>query len=263
MNAILAAFPRRPLALKPARGAWRGWLALLLGLVLFGGFLAMLAIDVLPGIRDDFAIRDAARPAVGARITEGRCRSRLFLFQSCELTLSFRGKERVWNRKLSYLFVEPHMGNWSAVPMADPARPELVSTDIGLDRLWNRVATLAGSGVVGLLLIGGLALAVRKQGGAGKALKALSGRMLVPVPVLFEGWGEGPSWKVLDEHGARHEWPAARGSKPFILDPQRGLVLALRDPAGGPAYPLDEKLRLVVLTPEERAAVLAAAAARG
>ena len=36
----------------PARAAWRGWLALGFGVLLFGGFLAILAVDVLPGIRD-------------------------------------------------------------------------------------------------------------------------------------------------------------------------------------------------------------------
>jgi hypothetical protein len=258
VNAVLAAVPRRPLVLKPGRGAWRGWLAVVLSLLLFGGFLAILAVEVAPGLRDDLSIRDVAQPMPGARITEGRCSSRLALFQSCEVTLSWRGKERSWTRKLSYLFVEPHMGSWSAQPVADPERPELVSTDLGLDRLWNRMATLVGAGVLAVALVVGVWLTARRQQAGLRAMKALSGRMLQPVPVLFEGWGEGPSWRVRDEGGTAAEWPVARSDKPFLLDPARGLVLALRDPAGGPAFPLDEKLRLVVLTPEERARILAA-----
>ena len=258
MNAVLSAFPRRPLTLKAGRGAWRGWLGLLFGVLLFGGFIAMLAIQVVPPLRDDFAIRAQAQPAPGARITAGRCRSRLFLFQSCDLTLSWRGKESNWTREVSYLFVEPHMGSWSARAMADPARPDLVTTDLGLDRLWNRVATLTGGLILAMALILGLVLAARKLLAGSRAVKALSGRELRPVPVFFAGWGEGPSWRVQDEAGATYEWPVVKSDRPFVLDPERGLVLALRDPAGGPAFPLDEKLRLVMLAPEERAAVLAA-----
>ncbi len=49
--------------------------------------------------------------------------------------------------------------------------------------------------------------------------------------------------------------PFVSEDKPYVLDAERGLVLALRDPAGGPAFPLDEKLRFVTLTKEERARI--------
>jgi hypothetical protein len=258
MSALLEAFPRRAYALKPGRGAAGGWLMALVGVLLFGGFIALLAVEVAPAIRNDFAVRDQARPAPAARISEGRCRSRLFLFQSCDLTIAWRDKDGAHTRKLSYMFVEPHMGSWSAVVMADPARPGLVTTDIGLERLWNRVGTVAGGLVFALLLIGGLLLAAWKGQGKGRQVKALAGRTLVAAPVAFRGWGEGPSWRVEDDRGQVFEWPVRKSDKPFVIDEARGLVLALRDPAGGPAFPLDEKLRFVVLTPEERARIEAA-----
>lgn len=258
MTPVLSAFPHRALTLRPGRGAFGGWLMALAGLLLFGGFLALIAVQVGPEIRDDFAIREQALPAPGARITEGRCRSRMFLLQSCDVTIAWRGKNGSGTRKLSYLFVEPHMGSWSAQPMMDPARPDLVTTDLGLERLWNRVATAIGGGIFALALIIGLFIAARKAQSKRGEVKALSGRVLQPVPVRFQGWGQGPTWRVQDERGATFEWPVRRSDKPFVLDPQRGLVLALRDPAGGPAFPLDEKLRLVRLTPEERARILAA-----
>lgn len=260
MTSVLAAFPRRSLVLKPGRGATGGWLMGLLGLLLFGGFLALLAAEVVPEIRDDFAIRDGAQSGSGARIVEGRCRSRLFLLQNCEITVSWRGKDGSGTRKLTYFFVEPHMGSWNAQAMMDPRRPDLVTTDLGLERLWNRVATAIGGAVFSVALIVGLFIAARRGQSARNRVKALSGRVLEPVPVLFRGTGQGPTWIVQDERGATSEWPVRKSDKPFMLDPARGLVLALRDPAGGPAFPLDEKLRFVMLSPEERARILAARA---
>jgi len=263
MTRLLDAFPRRPFVLKSGRGAAGGWLMALGGTLLFGAFIAMLAIDIGPAIRDDFAVRGRAQPAPAARISEGRCRSRLFLFQSCDLTIAWRDKDGTGTRKVSYMFVEPHLGSWSAVPMFDPARPGLVTTDLGLDRLWNRAGTAAGGLLVALLLIGGLFVAAWKGQAKGGQLKALSGRSLVAAPVLFRGWGEGPSWRIEDERGQAFEWPVRKSDKPFVLDEARGLVLALRDPSGGPAFPLDDRLRLVTLTQEERARIEAARWAPG
>lgn len=255
---VLGAFPRRPLVLKPGRGAIGAWMVALVGTLVFGGFLALVALEIGPAIRDDFAVRDSAQVAHGARISEGRCRSRAFLFQSCDVTIAWRDKDGAQTRKLSYMFVEPHMGSWSAVPMMDPARPGLVTTDLGLDRLWNRVGTALGGVLFALAILVGLVVAAWKARGSGAAVKGLSGRMLEAVPVVFRGWGNGPSWIVADEHGQVFEWPVRKSDKPFVLDEARGLVLALRDPAGGPAFPLDEKLRFVVLTPSERGAIEAA-----
>jgi hypothetical protein len=151
---------RRRVAVRP----------LLLGLgalLLFGiGTPAMVASE-WPAIRDDLAVRDAARPIPGLRMTEGRCRSRLFLLQSCEVTLAWSGKSGNGTRRLAYTFVEPHAGDWSLTAVADPARPELATTDLGLDRLTNRIATMVGLAVVGAAMAIG--------GGIG-ALRALRGR---------------------------------------------------------------------------------------
>jgi hypothetical protein len=255
---VLRAFPQRPLVLKPGRGAIGAWMVSAIGILVFGGFLALAAIEIGPAIRDDFTVRDSAQVAQGARISEGRCRSRLFLFQSCDVTIAWRDKDGAHTRKLSYMFVEPHMGSWTAVPMTDPARPGLVTTDLGLDRLWNRVGTVIGGVLFALAVMVGLVVAAWKARGLGAAVKQLSGRTLEAVPVVFRGWGNGPSWIVADERGQAFEWPVRKSDKPFVLDDARGLVLALRDPAGGPAFPLDEKLRFVVLTPGERGAIEAA-----
>jgi hypothetical protein len=263
MTTLLDAFPRRPFVLKPGRGAAGGWFVAVSGMLLFGAFIAMLWIDIGPAIRDDFAVRHQAEPAPAARVSEGRCRSRLFLFQSCELTITWRDKDGTGRRQVSYMFVEPHAGSWTAEPMRDPARPALVTTDMGLDRLWNRVATAAGGLLVALLLIAGLFIAAWAGQAKTRQAKALGRRTLVAAPLAFRGWGNGPSWRVEDERGQVFEWPVKKSDRPFVIDEARGLVLALRDPAGGLAFPLDEKLRFVELTPEERARIEAARWAPG
>ncbi|MBR0649455.1 hypothetical protein GXW78_07270 [Roseomonas terrae] len=254
MQSVLAAFPRRPLTLKPGRSATGGWVLAILGLLLFGGFLVLVGAQIAPEIRDDLAIRDTARPAPQVRVNGGRCRSRLFMFQDCEVTLTWRGKDGTGTRTMSYMFVEPHMGSWNVMPMMDPARPDLVSTDLGIERLTNRIVTAIGAVIVALALIAGGFVAARKAQRISGEVKALSGRVLEPVPVAFDGWGQ-QTWKIRDEHGTAFEWPVGKKDKPFVLDEQRGLMLALRPAEGGPAFPLDEKLRFVTLSPEERAAI--------
>jgi hypothetical protein len=132
----------------------------LLGVLLFGiGIAAMIASE-LPGIRDDLSVREAARPMPGLRVVEGRCRSRLMLIQSCDVTLGWSGKDGSGTRRLSYTFVEPHAGDWSVQPVADPARPQLVTTDLGLARLTNRIVSLIGLALAGVLLIIGSLLMI-------------------------------------------------------------------------------------------------------
>lgn len=259
MQPVLAAFPRRPLTVKPGRGATGGWVLAILGLLLFGGFLALVGAQIAPAIRDDLAIRAEAQPAPQVRVNGGRCRSRLLMFQDCEVTLTWRGKDGTGTRTMHYMFVEPHMGSWSVTPMMDPAKPDLVSTDLGIERLTNRILTAIGAVLFALALIVGGFVAARKAQRKSGEVKALSGRVLEPVPVAFDGWGQGPTWKVRDERGGTFEWPVGKKDKPFILDEQRGLVLALRPPEGGPAFPLDEKLRFVTLTADERARIQQAA----
>lgn len=133
-----------------------------LGALLFTVGIGAMVASEAPGIRDDLAVRDAARPIAGLRVVEGRCRGRLMLIQSCDLTLAWSGKDGSGTRRLSYMFVEPHAGDWSVQPVADPARPQLVTTDLGLARLTNRIvslAAIAGLGVV--LVVGSLLVAVR------------------------------------------------------------------------------------------------------
>lgn len=51
---------------------------------------------------------------------------------------------------VNYAFTAASAGEYSVTVMADPARPELATTDMALNRLWNRTITLLARG--GILL---------------------------------------------------------------------------------------------------------------
>ncbi|WP_431282977.1 hypothetical protein ACQW02_26845 [Humitalea sp. 24SJ18S-53] len=256
MHPILAAFPRRSLTLHASRSRIGAWL-LALAFVLFGvGIIALLAIEVGPGIRDDFKVRDGAVPTALARLESGRCSAKLGLFQSCDITVSVRGKDGVVRREVSYLFVEPHMGNRTTEALLNPAHPTLPTTRLGVDMLINRVVVAAVFVAFALALFWAGFAAVRSDLRLRRRVAAISGRALEPEAVRLRAFAQGPAWMIEDARGATATWPVGRRTKPFMLDPATGLILALRAP-GGEAFPLDDRLRSVDLAPPERAALLA------
>lgn len=260
MSPVLQSFPQRNLKLKPGRGRGSALMIGLLGLAFAVGMIAALSLGTAQAIWTDWQVRETAVASGEARLVTGSCRTRALLLHSCRLTLAWSSKGRSAQREVEYLFVAPGTGNFNVQARLDPQRPELLTTDLGQDYLWNRIATAGAMALLGLLGgYAGLRAAVRGFREAG-AVGALSGRNLQPVPVQFVAWGGEPSWTVRDEFGRTYTWPVRKNDKPFVLDHTMGLVLALREAPGAPAFPLDEKLRLVELTPHERQRIQAAQA---
>lgn len=254
MHAIHAAFPDRPLTVKPPRGLL-GAIGWFLGMLLFAAaILAWLASAVLPGIASDFAIRETAVPLANARVLDGHCRSKLALLHTCEATIVVPLKTGEVRRKVEAVFATPHLGDWSVRVMADPQRPELATTDIALDRMWNRVATALGGVLFALVLLAGGWLIARDRLRSRSRAKALSGRKLTPVPLAFLGARKG-TWLVADPTGRPFEVEVPDKARPFLLDPARGVVLGVAAPGAHDPMPLDEGLRWLGLTDQERAAL--------
>jgi len=262
MPDLASAFPRRPLTLRQPVG--------LLRLLLFGGFgLALVAAGAVwlatqlgPDLLDDFAIRDTARPVADARLVSGRCTSHFGVIHHCEVTLSRYGKFASEQRRDEhYLFADFHTGDYTVNSLlADPERPDIVTTDIGLGRLWNRAALLLGMAL--LVLIGAIGLFVYAGGvrHQRKIVRSLSGQILSPVPLRLVARANG-SWVVQTPDGRRHDWEVGRYTRPFSLDPGRGLILGVTAPGGAAAMPLDDRLRWLRLDKAEQAALLAHRAA--
>ncbi len=134
----------------PAPSRWKELLKSLLGLLMFGGLTIALSVYTLPNLVSDWQVRGSAMPYADARITQGSCSSKVFI-HICNANLAVQSKSGRYTREVNYVFADFHTGAYTVAVMADPARPELLTTDLALDTLWNRTITAA---VVGLLLAG-------------------------------------------------------------------------------------------------------------
>lgn len=257
---IARAFPARPLRIRAPLSAWRAWLLGILGFLLFAGGMAAISIEVLPVLASDYQVRGTAVALPKTRVESGRCSVRWFLLNDCEATLVIpQDRGSPIRREVGYIFFEPSAGNREVMPMGDPARPELTTTDLGLERFVNRAVTY------GVLMAGMLALclgALAIPMGVGRqrrALAEMSERGLNPVPARLVR--QQNVWNVTAiPDGRTARWNLGRKGEPFVVDPRGGIVLAVTGSAGGPPFPLDEKLSWLDLTEQERAALWAARA---
>ncbi len=101
-------------------------------------------------------------------MSDGDCTSKLVI-HICDATLTLRTPQGTVSRHVNYLFTGMHTGDYSVEVMADPARPDLVTTDLGLDRLWNRTITLLViASILTALVIGPVIALVRNRIGAAR-----------------------------------------------------------------------------------------------
>lgn len=160
--------PAAPLRLPPRDQGWRNMLWVVVGIVAFGALLGACAIYTAPVVISDWQVRDTARPVPNAQVSDGDCTAKLII-HICDATLTMRTPQGTVSRHVNYLFTGVHTGDYSVEVMADPARPDLVTTDLGLDRLWNRTITLVVIvGVLGALMVGALLGLVRNRRGAAR-----------------------------------------------------------------------------------------------
>jgi hypothetical protein len=131
-----------PLRLPPQGQGWMATFWVLFGVVALAALLGACAFYTAPALVSDGQVRAAAEPVAEARISNGKCSSKIAI-HICDLTLSLRRPTGTVTRRVNYVFAGLHVGDFGAGPMADPARPDLITTDLGLDRLWNRTITLA------------------------------------------------------------------------------------------------------------------------
>ena len=258
MPDALTALPTRPLrARPPIKGPWD--IRTLLGILLFGGFLAFSVGWVAPDVYTDWQVRDTAVPIRGGHLSDGSCSSKLFLHM-CDVTLSAQaGAERI-TRKVHYVFGSFTLGDFTARVVADPQRPDWLTTDLGLDYFWDRVVSLG----LDLLLIAALLWGgIKTIRDAFRTRAAWHRAEMVPVPLKLAGTQKAPggmAWTVQAEGGKTARWVVPRRAKPFVLGPAPDRVLGLMTRGGGSLMPLDAGLRWVELSNEERAAALATAA---
>ena len=129
------------LRLPPTDRDWKQTLWVTLGILMFGAMLVAAAIYTAPALVSDWQVRETARPIENAEVTDGKCSSKI-VFHICDVTLTVATPSGELTRRMNYVFTGVHVGDYSVRVMADPARPELATTDLALDKLWNRTITL-------------------------------------------------------------------------------------------------------------------------
>ncbi len=146
---MMTSLDSTPLRLPPPARDWKQTIWVLLSSLMFGAMLVAATIYTAPTLVSDWQVREAARPVAEAEVTDGKCSSQLIV-HICNATLSVETPSGSVSRRVNYVFTGVHVGEYTIDVLADPARPDLVTTDLALNQLWNRTFTLAAL-VVALL----------------------------------------------------------------------------------------------------------------
>lgn len=250
MNPASIALPDRPLVVRPPGLRF-------VGVAVIGVLLAAVALCAVAPIGDlvtDLGLASKAMPVAGATV-DGSC-SIHAIFTSCDVTLTAprRGAPPL-RRKVDYLFVEVGVVHHAFRVLADPARPALLTTDLALDRLWNRVITLVVSAVLSAFVIIavllGLGATLRMQRATARAL---SRQVLRFTLLRMDDYALG-QWAVVAAGSAARRWEIPNRARPIVMDPARRLILGITAGDGAFAMPLDRDLRWIGLDPAERRAL--------
>lgn len=257
MTTALPELPARPLNVRVPPPGWGHRLLAGFGLLVLLGITIASLIFIAPPLLTDWQVRNGARPALAGQIDSGSCSSRLFI-NICDVVLSAGKNPNVVVRDVHYLFVDAHSGDYSVAVLADPARPTLLTTDLGLDKLINRTITI---GIFWALMGAGVVAAIRTllQRRRERAERLGWSRLrLVPLRLTAISHGRGASaWTTQPIEGGKSRiWSLPGKAHPFMLAPDVALGVA-----GGAddrlAMPLDEDLAWIDLTEAERADVVA------
>jgi hypothetical protein len=256
MADVTNAFPTRPLGVKPpGMGYWSDFWTIVGALFVSAGCVLLVGFPI-PALVDDYGIRDTAQPLPGGTIEKGSCSTWIVLV-SCDATLALkRPGQPTLERTEHYFFADFHVGSYTAGVVADPVHPDLLSTDLALEKMTNRIVTMAIGGpfflgIVGLMIWGTLG-SLRRHGAV---RRALSGQILRPVLLKLDGIGP-RVWKVShplpDGKMSTQKWSVSRRARPIMLDPQRHAVLGVTAGDGRIAMPVDGNLKWLKLTKAER-----------
>lgn len=250
------AFPTRALGVRPpGMGIFSDFWSVVFALFVSAGCLLLVTFPI-PALVDDFPIRASAQPLPGATIKHGSCSTSLVLV-SCDATLALarRGQPPL-ERTLHYFFVDFHDGDYTARVVADPGRPEVITTDLALDKMWNRVTTMVVIGpffvAIPVFLVWLTIGSLRRHHGV---RRALSGQTLRPVFLRLDGVGP-RAWRVSlklpDGTVVAQRWRVPRRARPVMLDPERRAILGVTAGDGRIAMPVDAKLEWIKLSRAER-----------
>ena len=263
LRAIAAALPKRPFRLKD-QPIKRGSIVSILLLQIMGiGCLAGAYFGMLPDIQRDWVISKDAIPFEKAGISGGQCRVSKVIFKDCKADITFVGSNgRSERRHVELTFFDLHSGSYNTEAVRSASNPDLVTLDLSIQTLWNRIALAVLLFVLpGIaMIIGGLYIA-RSISRTRKQLQALRQAQLRPVSVdiLKQGQENGfVATYVCNEISAKKKYHAHFINKtPFLLDPTSNPNAALGLTADGVdhVFLVDEELTRLEIDDTERQAI--------
>jgi len=257
MSIAMPELPDRPLRVTVPAPGWGHRLMVGFGLLVLAALTVASLIFVAPPLVSDWQVRNNVRPALASEIDSGSCSSKLG-FTICDVVLSAGKNPNVVRRSVHYVFFDVHSGNYSVQVVADPARPELLTTDLGLDKLINRTVVM---GLFWLAMLAGTIAAIRTLMARRREkaeMAQLQRARLVPLQLTTVSRAKGVvNWTVqpLDGSTKPRIWALPGKASPFMLG--NGVLLAVAGQDGRLAVPLDQDLSWIDLTDAERQALTA------
>ncbi|MBM7047253.1 MULTISPECIES: hypothetical protein [Rhizobium] len=224
-----------------------------------------LVISEAPGILRDWTINQNPVTLDSGDIRDGKCSTRKGFFTNCSAHLNYTYNGQSYDKDVEIMFVDIHAGDYDTNLVISGDHPDLATLSLGIDKLWNRIITLA----VFVALLGGASIAVIFQ-----ILRVwrVRGRLrqpaqLVPVPVeitAFDRRRKRLTVTYADKIAGKKTGRAAHtrfepGQEPLLVGENGGKAVALAVWHGNTSLPvlLDAQLERIEMTAEERARVLA------
>lgn len=251
---LISAFPPRPVKLLRAGAAARTTAyVLVVCLAVIAAFFVWLKA---PGIMQDLEIQKDPVVMPDASLRNGKCKVSKGFFYDCSADVAYRVDGKTYQSKIEISFISFNVGELSVDVVRSAKRPELATFDVGLDKLWNRIAMLVGVAIVMLGAAGALLMTVRKN----SAVKAAEGKTWTFTPAVVKIKQERV---VFGKNVVTYSCRVANKQKnftsafekdetPFYLDPQENTALAIITREGSVPILLDSALARVGLTDTER-----------
>ncbi|CAB3703520.1 hypothetical protein LMG3458_02790 [Achromobacter deleyi] len=251
---LISAFPTRPVKLLRAGAAARTTSYVM------AVFLAVIAAFFVwlnaPGIMQDLEIQKDPVVVPDASVRNAKCKVSKGFFYDCSANVAYRVDRQAYQRKIEISFISFKVGDLSVDVVRSAKRPELATFAIGLDKLWNRIAMLAGLVILMVASAGALLVTARKN----SAVKAAEGKtwtftpVVVPIKqerVVFGKTIVTFSCRVADK---QKNFTSAfeKGETPFYLDPKETTALAIMIRERSIPILLDSALARAGLTDTER-----------
>ncbi len=227
LRTIAAALPKRQFRLKDQTTKRGGLMSIFFMQILFLamgiGCLAWVYLGMLPEIQRDWTISKDAVPFTEARISNGKCRTTNFIFNDCKVDISYTNASKYPVKKhVELTFLDFHSGSYSVEAVRSASNPDLVTLDLSIETLWNRIGLALGLVGFGLLMFVGGFIITRKSLKTRKQVFALNEAKLRPVSVNILKQGQNNGYTVItythEEGGIKKKYNVSfKKQVPFLL----------------------------------------------